>query len=182
MLLWNLQSLVLSKRKFLFVGFIFVLFCFLCIRNEAWSSVSILKIDPNELIDCFDVFARKFCLVFRFSSFFDSSFVSYSENGSEVLTPVMKATRMICIGSPWGILSPHSFLNCVCGGVISNFTAKQNLFLVDSTNFPGMEGGGVFSIDNSGSFVGVSVFINFISKFFFCCFKIDDFAVIAKNR
>jgi hypothetical protein len=62
------------------------------------------------------------------------------------------------IGSPYGIVSPNTFMNCISTGTISNiFTSGEKIVFTDARCFPGMEGGPV--LDSNGHIVGVSVVV-----------------------
>lgn len=59
------------------------------------------------------------------------------------------------VGSPFGVNSPKIFFNSISQGIISNqfFTDDNNgkisdLWLIDARISPGIEGGGIYSLDN----------------------------------
>jgi len=67
------------------------------------------------------------------------------------------------IGSPFGILSPTAFFNCLAQGVISNMIPSSTspsktypLLLTDARVLPGMEGGP--AVDEKGHWLGVRSF------------------------
>ena len=76
-----------------------------------------------------------------------------------------KGEKIQLLGTPFGFASSTLFLNCLSEGIISNFIyeglqsletetlKKINLVITDARMLPGVEGGGVFSLQ--GSLMGI---------------------------
>ncbi|KAL6074500.1 Trypsin domain containing protein, variant 2 [Balamuthia mandrillaris] len=82
-------------------------------------------------------------------------------NGWISAKALSRGESMMTIGSPYGLLSPNAFLNCVSAGALSNKVTCTDvtgglvvpLLLTDTRCLPGMEGGAV--IDPCGQWVGM---------------------------
>jgi hypothetical protein len=90
----------------------------------------------------------------NFSFFFFFSFLCLQSQRGEPI---------IIVGSPYGLLSPASFLNYLLHGNISNFGKSRSLILVYVQSVPGTEGGAV--LDSEGRLIGVH--LSLLSLVFF---------------
>ena len=71
-----------------------------------------------------------------------------------------KGQGVVVVGSPFGVLSPHTFSNCLSTGIVCNILKADDssidplLYFIDARCLPGNEGSPVYA-QSSGSLIGV---------------------------
>lgn len=73
---------------------------------------------------------------------------------------VTKGQGVVVVGSPFGVLSPHTFSNCLSTGIVCNILKADDssidplLYFIDARCLPGNEGSPVYA-QSSGSLIGM---------------------------